>query len=144
MTPAQYAAHQARVKSARTVKFEGNQGEKKRGPETAEVAKPSRKVWDYEARLAQQLEDAGMSGFFVDEEYIEGRGLRADILFPLHKLCVEIQGAVHRVKAQWERDILKAQATLLEGYWLLPIATKQVRDGSAVAIIRRALDTVTK
>lgn len=109
-------------------------------PEKPQESKP-RKTWDYESRLAQQLEDAGIQGFFVDAEYIEGRGLRGDIVFPMEgrKLIVEIQGAVHRIKAKWASDIRKVQDTMLAGYRLLPIATDQVRDGSAVEIIKRAL-----
>jgi very-short-patch-repair endonuclease len=111
----------------------------KRGPQ---AEKPARKKWSYEGRLAQQLEDAGITGFFVDAEYIQDRGLRADILMPLDKLAIEIQGAAHRIKGKWERDIEKAQATMLAGYRLLPIATKQVRDGSAVGVIRAALEVI--
>ena len=161
MTPEQYAAHQERVKTARTVRFndeksrqdEPRKGVKRapkaKGPEIPEFlagglkSKP-RKAWNYESRLAQQLEDAGIHGFFVDAPYIEGRGFRADILFPFpeHKLAVECQGEVHRVKKQFVADILKAQATILAGYRLLPIATSQIRDGTAVGIIKQALHPV--
>lgn len=140
MTQEQFDAHQARVKGARTVKLMDGDPQKKSAAKPKPAEKAPRKKWSYEERLAQQLEDAGISGFFVDAEYIEGRGLRADILFPLHKLAVEVQGAVHRIKGKWQADIIKAQDTLLNGYRLLPIATHQVRDGSAVGVIRAVLD----
>lgn len=147
MTEEQYAAHQARVKTARVVTFDGNQGEKpkNKGPATKpeerkpRAPRPPRPKWSYEERLAQKLEAAGLSGFYVDSDYLPERGLRADILFPEQMLVVEVQGAAHRIRDKWARDIEKAQATLLAGYKLLPIATGQVRDGSAVDIIKQAL-----
>lgn len=151
MTPEQVEAHNRRVQEARSVSLLGADDEanharseamKKLRPPKPEKPKEPRQKWDYEQRLAQQLDDAGISGFYVDAEYIEGRGLRGDAVFPLDRLIVEIQGEVHRVKKQFRADILKAQDTMKAGYRLLPIATGQVRDGSAVVVIREVLDVI--
>lgn len=138
MTPEQVEAHNRKVRGARKVSLMDDAGTKYAKKPKAEP-KP-RKKWDYEERLAQQLEEAGINGFFVDEEYINDRKLRGDIVFPLRKLIVEIQGEAHRVKQRFYDDIEKAQATLLAGYTLIPISTRQVKDGSAVGVIRSVMD----
>lgn len=98
-----------------------------------------RKKLEYEKQLGMQMEKAGITGFEIDARYIPERQFRADALFRKQKLVVEIQGACHRIRDKWKRDIEKAQLTLLEGYRLLPIGTNQVRDGTAVVIVQRAL-----
>jgi very-short-patch-repair endonuclease len=139
MTPEQYRAHQERVKGACTVTFAENQKEKP-GRKRPEAKAPRvRQQWSYEERLAEKLHAAGLTGFYVDSEYLPERQLRADILFPEQKLVVEIQGASHRIRDKWARDIEKAQATILAGFTLLPIATSQVRDGTAVDVVKRVL-----
>lgn len=146
MTKEQYEAHQARVKGARTVSpmsepavVKPARKPAKRAPPLPVVEKAPRKKWSYEERLAQQLEEAGISGFYVDAEYLPNRQVRADLLFMRERLVVEVQGHVHRIKAKWLADIYKAQDTMLGGYRLLPVSTAQVRDGSAVEIVRKAL-----
>lgn len=138
-----------KIAEARVVKLMDDEGRKYRPEKPHKPAKSGtprgpRQKWDYEQRLAQQLEAAGVSGFFVDAEYIEGRNLRADVLFIEQRLVVEIQGAVHRIRETWAKDIEKQQATMLAGYRLLPIATKQVRDGSAVEVVKRVLGEVMR
>lgn len=157
MTQEAFDAHQAQVKGARVVKRMDGDPEQKQATKAnrakkaerakleipqfvPETVKAPRKKWDYEQRLAQQLEAAGITGFYVDAEYLPNRQLRADILFIRERLVIEIQGAVHRTKAKWQADIFKAQDTMLGGFRLLPIATGQVRDGAAVEIIRKALE----
>lgn len=146
MTPEQYAAHQAHVKSSRTVKFEANQTDaeirKAAKCKAAQKRVRVRPKYNYEQQLALQLTMLGFRDFDVDVRYLPDRMHRADILFRKERLVVEIQGQVHRIRDKWARDIEKAQLTFLAGWRLLPIATKQVRDGTAVEIVRRAIDLV--
>lgn len=128
-----------RIAEPRVVRFSENQKQQPGPKPKVRLPKAPRKKWSYEERLAQKLEDAGITGFFVDVEYLPERKLRADILFVDARLVVEIQGAAHRIKGKWQADILKAQATITAGFVLLPMATSQVRSGEAVAIIRDVL-----
>lgn len=140
MSEAQYQAHQARVKGARTVTFVGNAGEK-RGPKLAKTPKtphaPQPKLSN-EEMLALQMAEAGLK-FERQWAWLKGRKYRADFGFPEQKLIVELEGAVHRIKARFKADILKSQDAVLNGFWLLRIGSDQVRMNSAVAIIKMAL-----
>lgn len=127
LTPEQFAAHQARVKPA--------------APPSAEPApKKQTRSDDYETWLANQLEQAGLPKPARQFRWLDDRQYRADLAYP--PLLIEIDGAAHRIKGRFLDDIEKNQQALLAGYWLLRIATSQVRNGKAVDIIRRALDRV--
>lgn len=124
------------------------------------VAKRPKAGSDTEALLASQLVAAGYFDATFDErpnaigrdlcfrrEVPWGlalepeRGFRFDVAFLYHRLGVEIKGLAHaagrkKVKADVEREGLAVSL----GWRVLPLTPEQVRDGSAVALIARALN----
>lgn len=96
---------------------------------------------DYEETLAHALmsNTFGLSRFERQYLFAPGRKYRADFFFPDHNLIVEIDGAVHRIKARFKADIERDQVIFFLGYRKLRISTAQVRSGEAVQLIERAL-----
>lgn len=144
MTPEQYEAHQLRVKGARIVRFEGNEtGQEiaQKGKQRQKPPKISVPKLTTEDIFAAQLEQAGLK---LERQYrwLPGRKYRADFADVRSRLLVELDGGVHRIRAAFDADILKSQNALLAGWRLLRIGKKQVLDGSAADIVRRAIDMV--
>jgi very-short-patch-repair endonuclease len=104
----------------------------------ATVTKMAKK-WGYEDTLAAQLREAGIHRFVQEYQFVEGRKFRADIAFCLEKIAVEVQGQCHRIRSKFDRDIERTQVAFLAGWRILPIAPKQVKDGTALALIKEAL-----
>lgn len=91
-----------------------------------------------EERLGLALENAGI----VHEKqyaWCPGRKFRADYAVPEKRLLIELDGAVHRIKGRFKADQEKRQLAILHGWTMLPIATDQVRKGTAVELIKRVL-----
>lgn len=124
MTPADAAAHQRKVKGGAIEK-----------PKPA--SKPSK---DYETWLSNQLEASGLGKPAHQFRWLDDRQYRADLAYP--PLLIEIDGAAHRIKGRFMDDILKNQEAIFNGFYLLRIATAQVRNGTAVGIVRRALERI--
>ena len=122
-----------------------------------EIAKPSQKARQrnpgessvipngklkprYEQMLAQQVIEAKLPPA-ISEYYFDAlRQWRIDLAWPLRgKLAVEIDSSVHRINARFQADMEKHQALFFAGWRLLRVSTKQVRNGEAVELIRRAL-----
>lgn len=151
MTQEQIDAHKARIGSARVIKGKSTQDETrgpkvKKPPKTARISAPRkpRQKYEYEKHLALQLAAMGFREFEVDARYLRDRLHRGDVVFRRERLIVEVQGQVHRIRNRWKEDIEKAQLTVLAGWRLLPVSTKQVRDGSAADLVKRALDVLTR
>lgn len=130
----------ARIVRGRHTKDE-ERGPKPKKEKAKRVIVPKRRVkYEYEKQLALQLATLGFREFEVDARYLPDRLHRADVLFRREMLVVEIQGHAHRIRDKWVRDIEKAQLTLMAGYRLLPVSTKQVKTGVAADIVRKAID----
>lgn len=141
MTEEQYAAYEKRRLTARVVSFPENAPEprKPKLPKPPRVPQPK---LSNEDRLAMQLNEAGVH---LERQYawLKGRKYRADFASPQHNLIIELDGAAHRIKGRFRSDILKSQDALLNGFWLLRIASDQVRMNSAVPIIKAAMAAIT-
>jgi very-short-patch-repair endonuclease len=141
MTPEDFEKLRARIKaSARVVKLEPPEetrgpGKKFQWPEPPKVPRP---ILTLEGRLADQMTEAGLK-FERQYKWHPKRKFRADYAFPDKRILVELDGAVHRIKGRFKSDIRKRQEAILEGWTMLPIGTDQVRDGTAVDVIVRAL-----
>jgi very-short-patch-repair endonuclease len=102
----------------------------KRGPRT-----------DYEGILALQIKMAGLPA--PEREYkfaaAEGRKFRADLAFPDKMLLIEIDGAVHRIKGRFDRDLEKGQIALRLGWRVLHTSPVQVKNGRALQLVEAAL-----
>lgn len=92
----------------------------------------------YERRLAEQCHALGLPPPVLEYRFHPVRKWRIDLAWPDRLLAVEVEGAVHRIHKQFDADILRQQALFFEGWRLLRIATRQVRDGTAVKLIQRA------
>ena len=71
----------------------------------------------------------------------EGRKWRLDLAYPSNDppLAIEVDGAVHRIKGRFDRDMEKHQALVRLGWKLLRVSNKQVRNGQAVELVRALL-----
>jgi hypothetical protein len=154
MTPAEVKAYQQRIKSrvpvsatkasGATVAADVAAGQDSVGrsagssPVTRDPSK--KRTTDYETWLANQLVAHGMPQPALQFMWLDDRQYRADLAYP--PLLIEIDGAAHRIKGRFMDDILKSQAALLNGYYLLRVATSQVRDGNAVKVVQAALERV--
>lgn len=140
MTPEQYEAHQRRVKGARTVLAFPEEVKAGRQKKVKPVS-AKRPIVTLEGKLDKQLR---LIGIALERQYrwYPGRRYRADFAHPPTRLIVELDGEAHRIKNRFHDDIRKSQDAILIGWRLLRISTGQVRDGTAVEIIRRAIDSV--
>lgn len=93
----------------------------------------------YEKMLADQCIEAGILGFVGQYEFHAERNWRIDLAWPAQKLAVEVDGAVHRIKGMFDRDLEKHQALFFDRWRLLRVSTKQVREGEALKLVMRAL-----
>lgn len=64
--------------------------------------------------------------FLFVKEY--GRGFSFDYAWPLHRLAVEIDGAVHRIRGRWESDLIKMNMALMMSYHVLHLKPAEVSD----------------
>jgi len=67
------------------------------------------------------------------------RKYQSDAAFPVSRLLVEIEGGAHAVKRQRRHDVLRRQLAEGAGYRVLSVLPEQVRDGSALELVRAAL-----
>lgn len=84
--------------------------------------------------------------FLREVRFAEGRGWRADFVIssPKGALLVEIDGGTwsggrHTTGAGFARDIEKLNEAVLLGYRVLRFTPAMVDDGSALALVERAL-----
>lgn len=146
MSDEEFQKLQARIKAAaRVVKLEPEEPHPTRGkqlkPKKLEWPKPPkvpRPIVTLEGRLAQQMKEAELV-FEQQYRWHPNRKFRADYAFIEQRVLVELDGAVHRIKNRFKADIRKRQEAILQGWTMLPISTDQVRDGTAVEIVKRAL-----
>ena len=68
-----------------------------------------------------------------------GRGWCFDLCWPDLRLAMEVDGAVHRIKSRFKSDLAKHQQADRLGYRVLRVSPAQVRNGEALALVRKAL-----
>lgn len=158
LTPAEYRAHQARVKAVNghtvaapqpsTAKQSTAPSSKGvgQGAVAASAFKGKLKAAkrDYARELAKQIKAAGLPKPELEYAFDaqlegEGRGWRFDLCWPLW-LAVEVDGSVHRIKGRFKADLAKHQAAFALGYKLLRVSPEQVRNGEALELVRRAFE----
>jgi len=125
------------------------------GKARAKVAK--RAGQDAEDGLARQLEIAGYFDIVADEIggapsfgfirqccwglYLpEPRGFASDFAFPASSLLVEIDGQAHSIKARRKMTVVRAQLASSIGWRMLTVLPEQVRDGTAIELVKQALN----
>lgn len=124
LTPKAYEAHQKRV--GRPVAVQA-------------VAKARKDTLPQ--LLADKAVAGGLPAPLVEYPFARhiGRKFQADCCWLEAKLIVEVQGAVHRIKDKFKRDRERSQVVASLGYRLMFVSPAEVKDGSAVEIVRRAL-----
>jgi len=68
-----------------------------------------------------------------------GRGWCFDLCWPDLRLAMEVDGAVHRIKARFKSDLAKHQQADRLGYRVLRVSPAQVRDGTALDMASTAV-----
>jgi very-short-patch-repair endonuclease len=100
---------------------------------------------DLEMSLYTRLERAGLPLGEGQYRIVAGRRFTWDRAYPEQRVCVEVQGAIHVKGAHStgtgiERDCLKASLAAALGWRCLPVTQKMIEDGTAVELIRQALE----
>jgi hypothetical protein len=134
MTPEAYAEHQLRV----------------HGPQTITPKKPPKaknryqKKREFSILLAQQIRDAKLDDPILEYAFAaqlggNGRGWQFDLCWPIRRLAFEVDGAVHRIKAQFKTDMEKHQEAMRLNFRTIRVSPAQVRSGEALEFVRREL-----
>lgn len=68
----------------------------------------------------------------MNYQFDTSRGWMFDRAWPEYKLAVEIDGMAHRIKQRFESDIEKFAHALMQGWTVLHVSGKRVRDRTGV------------
>lgn len=97
-----------------------------------------------EVDLRTQIVSAGLPAPVAEHRFHETRKWRFDLCFPAARLAVEVQGGSftqgkHTRGVGYRNDCLKLCEAQIAGWRVLWVTTEMVKDGSALALIERAL-----
>lgn len=92
-----------------------------------------------EVMFSFDIEHDGLPAAVRNYRAIEGRKFEIDFAWPDLKLGVEVNGMCHRIKARWESDIEKNALLILQGWTVLSVSGKTIRDGRAIEWLKAAL-----
>ena len=76
-------------------------------------------------------------GAYLDEP----RRFSSDAAFPFASLLIEVEGGAHGVQRMRKHDVLRRQLAESAGWRVLSVLPEQVRDGSAVELVRKAIES---
>ena len=68
-----------------------------------------------------------------------GRAFRFDFSFPEHRLAVEVDGAVHRIKARFRADLERHNLAQVLGWRVLRFSTADIASAKAIDAVRAVL-----
>ena len=102
----------------------------------------------FERELAFQIKAHGFPEPHEQYQFAEelGRRFRADFAWPAreYRFLVEVQGGIwrrgggaHSHPQNIERDVEKQQIASLLGWFVVPVITDQVKNGTAIAVLER-------
>jgi len=99
---------------------------------------------DLELALYTYIRMAGLPEPETEVKLIPDRRFRYDMVWPRHKLAVEIQGGIwqkggHSTGAGISRDTEKLNLATLQGYRVLQVTGDQIKTGQALLWIKKAL-----
>ena len=104
------------------------------------VDKPTKKVKArsyLEVKMEQQIKNSILPPFVTEFKPIADRRFRCDFAWPTHKIILEVNGEVHRIKSRFDRDLEKHALLLLDGWTVLCVGSIQVREGQALEWLLR-------
>ena len=100
---------------------------------------------DLEDALLFQLRAAGLPEPEREYRFVPRRLFRADFAWPERKILLEVEGGIfrrdpsHSSISGIKRDIEKQNQAAILGYRVLRVHSDMVHDGSALALVERAL-----
>ena len=123
---------------------EANRPKRPSAPAPKAKADPGR----YSRSLARQLKileaPAPILEYAFDRQLDgSGRGWSFDLAWPALRFAVEVDGAVHRIKARYKADIEKHQRADALGWRVLRVTPHQVETGAAADLVQSALSSRT-
>ena len=92
-----------------------------------------------ENQMAEQLREAGLTGYRRNARFIEGRRFEADFFWPRLKLVLEVDGGVwmpaggHTTGTGYTKDRRRDQLAAAQGISTVRFTSEQVRNGEAIA-----------
>ncbi len=110
-------------------------GKPKARPKEEKAQTPS----EIEELLAEQIRQAGLPEPVREYHHLRGSKHRLDFAWPDRMIGCEVQGNVHRIKGRFEADITKRAAGLLQGWRILEVSGRAIRDGRAIDWLREIL-----
>jgi hypothetical protein len=95
--------------------------------------------------LFTRLEQHGLPLGEGQYRFVDGRQYRWDRAWPAQMVAVEVQGGVwvngaHSRGSGVQRDCMKLSLGAALGWRCLPVTPEMIEDGSAVELIRQALE----
>jgi very-short-patch-repair endonuclease len=116
--------------------YQGSQKHTKARPGDTNGIQPSQTPTDGAKRLLQAILAAGLPGEWYREfTFHTERNWRLDVACPARKLCVEVDGMVHRIKKRFLGDIEKHNTLVLAGWRYLRVTPAQVDNGEALVLL---------
>ena len=106
------------------------------------VAKPEQPD-RYPLILRDQIVEAGLPEPFREFVWHPTRNFRADLAWPALKQIVEVDGAVHRMKDKFARDIERHNLLMMQGWRYLRVTPQMVRSGEALTVVKTFLNERT-
>lgn len=89
--------------------------------------------------LRDQIVEAGLPEPFREFVWHPTRNFRADLAWPSEKLIVECDGAVHRIKGKWMKDIEKHNLMAKHGWVCIRVTPDMVCKGEALQWVKEFL-----
>ena len=92
--------------------------------------------------LASQCELVKLDAPTREYRFHPDRKWRIDLCWIDRRLALEVEGEVHRISDKFKRDLEKYQALFFAGFRLLRVSPAQVKNGTALRMVERALETL--
>lgn len=86
--------------------------------------------------LRDQIVEAGLPEPFREFTWHPTRNFRADLAWPEKKFIVEVDGAVHRIKSKFARDIERHNLLVQAGFVYIRVTPDMVRSGEALQWVK--------
>lgn len=104
---------------------------------------------DGERVLETQLRQTGATGWVRELQFDEARRWRFDFAWPDVSLAVEVEGGTwsagrHSRGSGFEADCTKYAEAVIRGWSVIRVTTDMVDDGRAIALIGRALWSISQ
>lgn len=93
----------------------------------------------YPLILRDQIIEAGLPQPYREFSWHPTRNFRADLAWPARKFAVEVDGAVHRIKGKFERDIERHNLLIREGWTYIRVTPAMVKSGEALQWVKEFL-----